>query len=162
MPAQPSRIRPNAEAIATRPAVSLNRSGWPPQTRIPEPQRVSTLHLDAAAEFLKVHPKTLQRLAQAGSVPACKIGRAWIFVEHLLVEHLVSKSTLRVSVVDLQEKSECRSTDARTHRFGGSNCRPSGVNRSLYSKALGLSIDERRKRSTTDSPTRDGSKPGSA
>jgi len=121
-----------------------------------------TLDLTEAARLLKVHPKTLQGLARAGAVPSCKVGRAWVFVEQLLLDHLVAKSLARVSVVDLQEKTECRSTDERTHRIGGSSYRPSGVNRSLYSKALGLPIDERRKRSTTDSRTRDGSKPGSA
>ena len=121
-----------------------------------------TLDLKDAARLLHVHPKTLQGLARAGAVPACKVGRAWVFVEQLLLEHLVAKSLARVSVVDLQEKTECRSTDERTHRTGGSSYRPSGVNRSLYSKALGLPIDERRKRSMTDSRTRDGSKPGSA
>jgi excisionase family DNA binding protein len=124
--------------------------------------RPPTLGLVEAAELLKVHPKTLQKLARNGEVPACKVGRAWVFVEHLLLDTLVSKSISRVSVVDLQEKTECRSTDARTHHIGGSNYRPSGVNRSLYSKVLGLPIDERRRRSTTDSPTLDGSRPGSA
>ena len=110
---------------------------------------MSTLDLTEAARLLKVHPKTLQKLALRCAVPACKVGRAWVFVEHLLMEWLVAESVARVSVVDLQEKTECRSTDARTHRTGGSNFRPSGVNRSLYSKALGLPTDERRKRSTT-------------
>jgi hypothetical protein len=122
----------------------------------------TTLGLLEAALLLKVHPKTLQRLARQGLLPGCKVGRAWVFVERLLIEQLVTESLARVSVVDLQEKSECRSTDARTHRIGGSNFRPPGVNRSLYSKALGLPIDERRRRSTTDSHTLDGSKPGSA
>jgi hypothetical protein len=123
---------------------------------------VSTLDLAGAASLLMVHPKTLQKLARAGFVPSFKVGRAWVFVESLLLDWLRAQSLSRVSVVDLQEKSECRSTDARTHRTGGSNFRPSGVNRSLYSKALGLPIDERRKRSTTDLPTPDGNRPGSA
>jgi excisionase family DNA binding protein len=120
-----------------------------------------TLDLAQAAQLLKVHPKTLQKLARLGHVPSCKVGRAWVFVEKLLIDWLVTESQSRVSVVELQEKSECRSTDARTRRIGGSNFRPSGVNRSLYSRALGLPIDERRKRSTTDSRTIDGSKNGS-
>jgi excisionase family DNA binding protein len=123
---------------------------------------MSTLDLAQAAQLLKVHPKTLQRLAKAGQVPGLKVGRAWVFLEVLLIEWLRAQSLARVSVVDLQENSECRSTDARTHRTGGSNYRPSGVNRSLYSRALGLPIDEKRRRSTTDSPTTDGSRPGSA
>jgi excisionase family DNA binding protein len=66
------------------------------------------LDLEEAAKLLKVHPKTLQRLAQANRTPACKIGRAWILVERLLVEHLVSESLVRVSVVDLQGKTAAK------------------------------------------------------
>ena len=130
----------------------------PPQPALTTP----TLNLLEAARLLKVHPKTLMRLARAGEVPACKMGRAWLFLECLLVERVVAKSLSRVSVVDLQEKSECRSTDARTHRFGGSSSRHSGVNRSLYSKALGLPTSVKRSRSATNSQPHDGSKNGSA
>jgi len=119
---------------------------------------MSTLDLAQAAQQLKVHPKTLQKMARCGQVPSVKVGRAWVFVERLLLDWLVANSLSRVSVVDLQESSECRSTDARTHRTGGSNFRPSGVNRSLYSRALGLPTDERRKRSTTDSRTTAGNR----
>lgn len=117
-----------------------------------------TLDLVAAAELLKVHPKTLQKLARQGLVPACKMGRAWVFIEHLLEQHLVSKSLARAPVVDLQENTECRSTDATTHRTGGSSCRPSAANRSLYSKALGLPTSGRRSRSTTESPPTGGNR----
>jgi excisionase family DNA binding protein len=122
----------------------------------------TTLDLEEAARFLKIHPKTLQRLAHARRIPACKIGRSWLFVERLLVEHVVSESLLRVSVVDLQEKSECRSTDAMTRRTGGSSYRPSAGNRSLYNKALGLPTSARRSRSETGSPPNDGSRTGLA
>lgn len=121
-----------------------------------------TLDVVEAAALLKVHPKTLQKLARLGIVPGRRVGRAWVFVDELVMGWLVTESLSRVSVVDFQEKSECRSTDARTHRAGGSNYRPSGVNRSLYSAALGLPTDERRKRSTTDSRTIAGSRNGSA
>ncbi|MFY8017483.1 MAG: helix-turn-helix domain-containing protein [Inhella sp.] len=122
---------------------------------------MNTLDLVQASQMLKVHPKTLERLARSGAVPACKVGRAWVFVDDLLLELLVSKSTSRVSVVDLQENSECRSTDARTHPIGGSNSRSFAASRSLYSKALGLPTSGRRSRSTTSSPPPDGSKNGS-
>lgn len=59
-----------------------------------------TLSLDQAASLLHVHPKTLQRMAHSGAIPACKIGRAWVFVERLLIDHLVTQSLARVSVVD--------------------------------------------------------------
>jgi excisionase family DNA binding protein len=121
-----------------------------------------TLDLAEAARLLKVHPKTLQKLARCGQVPSLKVGRAWVFLEALLIDWLRAQSLSRVSVVDLQEISECRSTDARTHRTGGSSFRGSAVSRDLYSRALGLPIDARRRRSMTDSPTSDGNKTGSA
>ena len=46
---------------------------------------MTTLDLAEAAQLFKVHPKTLQRMARAGSVPACKVGRSWVFVERLLI-----------------------------------------------------------------------------
>lgn len=33
----------------------------------------------AAAGLLKVHPKTVQRLARGGEIPAVRIGRYWRF-----------------------------------------------------------------------------------
>jgi excisionase family DNA binding protein len=121
--------------------------------------KLATLDLAEAAQLLLVHPKTLQARVRAGLVPACKVGRSWVFVESLLLDWLRAQSLSRVSVVDLQEISECRSTDARTRRIGGSSFRGSAVNRELYSKALGLPTDARRRRSMTDSPISDGSKP---
>jgi excisionase family DNA binding protein len=39
---------------------------------------------DRAAELLKLHPKTVKRLAQAGELPGMKIGRVWRFRESSL------------------------------------------------------------------------------
>ena len=50
------------------------------------------LDITAAAQLLKVHPKTLEKLARSGAVPSCKVGRAWVFVEQLLIDHLVTRS----------------------------------------------------------------------
>ncbi|WP_397536138.1 helix-turn-helix domain-containing protein [Roseateles sp.] len=119
---------------------------------------MSTLDLTEAAQLLKAHPKTVQKLAQRGAIPACKVGRSWVFVKDLLIQHLVTESLARVSVVDLQENTECRSTDARTHRTGGSNSPLSGANRSLYSNLLGLPTSARRSRSTIGSPQRGGNR----
>src|SRR5678816_3224860 len=95
--------------------------------------RARTLDLEGAAQLLQVHAKTLEKLARGGRIPSCKVGRSWVFVEQLLLDFLVAKSMARVSVVDLQENSECRSTDATTHHAGGSNYRRSEGNRDLYS-----------------------------
>jgi excisionase family DNA binding protein len=32
-----------------------------------------------AARFLGLHPKTVKRMARAGEIPACRLGRRWIF-----------------------------------------------------------------------------------
>ncbi len=37
-----------------------------------------------AAELLRVHPKTVKRLAQEGTIPGLKIGRVWRFRESAL------------------------------------------------------------------------------
>ena len=121
-----------------------------------------TLDLAEAAQLLKVHPKTLQGLARRGALPAHKVGRAWVFLEHLLIAWLEAQSLARVSVVDFQENSECRSTDARTRPSSGSSYRRSAVSRDLYSKALGLPTSDKRSRSMTDSPSRDRNRTGSA
>jgi excisionase family DNA binding protein len=32
-----------------------------------------------AARFLRLHPKTVKRMAQAGKIPGCRLGRRWFF-----------------------------------------------------------------------------------
>jgi hypothetical protein len=108
-----------------------------------------TLDATEAARLLRIHPQTLMTRARAGVIPGCRIGRAWVFVESLLIEYLVAQSRLRVSVADAQEKSECRSTEEKTPRTGGSNFRPSGANLALYRSALGLPNGARPRSSTT-------------
>jgi excisionase family DNA binding protein len=39
---------------------------------------------DRAADLLKLHPKTVKKLAQAGKLPGMKIGRVWRFRESSL------------------------------------------------------------------------------
>ena len=97
-----------------------------------------TLGVTEAAQLLHVHPQTLMARVRAGVIPGCKVGKAWVFVESLLIEYLVAQSLLRVSVADAPEKSECRSTEEKTHPIGGSNCRQSVANLDRYRSALGL------------------------
>jgi hypothetical protein len=119
---------------------------------------MTTLDLAQAATLLKVHPKTLQRMARGGLVPSCKVGRAWVFVERLLLDYLEARSLSRVCASDLAESEACLSTGAKTLRTGGSSSRPFVASRSHYSKALGLPTSERPRRSTTVGPTCDGSR----
>lgn len=110
---------------------------------------MSTLDITAAALLLKVHPKTLQTLARRGLVPSCKVGRAWVFVESLLLDYLRARSFARYVETPIQEDSACPSTSAKTRPFDGSSFRPSAASRSLYSKALGLPTSDKRSKSTT-------------
>ncbi|WP_366834236.1 helix-turn-helix domain-containing protein [Rhodoferax sp.] len=101
---------------------------------------MTTRVLDAreAAQLLHIHPQTLMTRARTGVIPGCRVGRAWVFVESLLVEYLVAQSLSRVSVAGTQERTECRSTEEKTHPIGGSSFRPSVANLARYRSALGL------------------------
>ena len=79
------------------------------------PHALRTLTADQAALLLHIHPQTLKTRARTGVIPGCKIGKTWVFVEHLLSQYLVAQSLSRVSVADTQEKSECRSTEGKIH-----------------------------------------------
>lgn len=95
-----------------------------------------TLNAVEAAQLLHIHPQTLKSRARAGLIPGCRVGKAWVFVESLLIEYLVAQSLSRVSVAGTQEKPECRSTEEKTRLSGGSNCRLSAANLALYRSAL--------------------------
>src|SRR5258707_12232754 len=32
-----------------------------------------------AAQFLRLHPKTVKRMARSGQIPGCRLGRRWYF-----------------------------------------------------------------------------------
>jgi len=48
------------------------------------------LNTDEAASLLQIHPKTLQRMARQGTVPAFRIGDLWRFRASALDEWLRS------------------------------------------------------------------------
>ena len=59
-----------------------------------------------AAEFLGgIHPKTVQRMARRGEVPAYRVGRFWRYRASELDDWLRVKSTGRIArVVSIKEK----------------------------------------------------------
>jgi len=61
---------------------------------------------ERAAEFLGgIHPKTLQRMARRGEVPAYRVGRFWRYRASELDEWLRVKSNGRIArVVSVKEK----------------------------------------------------------
>ena len=67
-----------------RPALEPARLGAPAVTF----ERV--LNTEEAAALLKIHPKTLQKMAREGTVPAFRIGDLWRFRASALDEWLRS------------------------------------------------------------------------
>lgn len=61
---------------------------------------------ERAAEFLGgIHPKTLQRMARRGEIPAYRVGRFWRYRASELDEWLRVKSSGRIArVVSIKEK----------------------------------------------------------
>ena len=51
---------------------------------------MKTLDLKEAAQFLKLHPVTVQAKARSGEIPASKPGKRWTFVQDDLVTYLRS------------------------------------------------------------------------
>lgn len=49
---------------------------------------IKSLDLKEAAEFLGLHPSTLQARARGGVIPGAKVGRAWRFLDADLVDYL--------------------------------------------------------------------------
>jgi excisionase family DNA binding protein len=50
------------------------------------------LDSDEAAALLKIHPKTLQRMARRGEIRAIQIGKLWRFRASVLNEWIKSRS----------------------------------------------------------------------
>ena len=76
---------------------------------------MNTLDLKAAADFLGIHPSTLQERALAGDVPGAKIGKEWRFLDVDLVAYF------RGHYPANQEPQPCPSTAGA--RRGGSRSR---------------------------------------
>ena len=94
---------------------------------------MNTLDLQAAAAFLHIHPVTLQEKARAGEIPGAKIGKCWVFLDVDLIEHIRSQYPRRVLQSERKELEPCHSTNAMTHRIGGSR---SATAEQQYSAAL--------------------------
>ena len=106
---------------------------------------MNTLDLQTAAAFLHVHPVTLQEKARTGEIPGAKIGRCWVFVDVDLIDYIRSQYPRRVLQSEPKELL-CHSTNARTHRIGGSR---SPITDAQYSEVLGLTIKAKPGNTTT-------------
>ncbi len=52
------------------------------------------LTLDEAAEYLRVHPRTLRMKASEGEIPGAKVGRVWRFHRQQLESWLLQGGAL--------------------------------------------------------------------
>lgn len=75
-----------------------------------------TLDLIEAAQFLRLHPHTLEAKARAGEVPGAKPGKCWVFLDVDLAEWLRSKYK-----TNSLESPSCPSENAE--KFGIANGR---------------------------------------
>ena len=107
-----------------------------------------TLNLEEAAEFLHVHPITLQGKAKAGIVPGTKIGRRWIFIDVDLLDYIRSQYKPRALQEEHLEESECHSLNAKTVPTGGLKSQSMVENQ--YREALGLPINKKHRSTTTN------------
>jgi excisionase family DNA binding protein len=107
---------------------------------------MKSLSLVEAAEFLGIHPVTLQARAKAGEIRGAKIGRAWRFMEPDLLEYFQSKINQ-----PRQEAQECRSTYVA--KRGGTS---STTKASAFEAALALPTKRQPNASTTKSAQNSG------
>src|SRR5271169_4431999 len=96
---------------------------------------METLDLEQAAQFLHMHPVTLQRKAAHGEIPGSKPAKRWVFLEIDLVAYLRAQYPSRVMQGAHEEVKLCRSTNAKILPSGGSSCT---TTEKSYREALGL------------------------
>lgn len=58
---------------------------------------MSTLSVPQAAEVLKVHPKTVLDMINAGQLPAAKIGRAYVMMEKDVLDHIENQIIMQTA-----------------------------------------------------------------
>ena len=99
--------------------------------------KMETLNLRQAAEFMHVHHDTLQRMARRGQVPACKVGRRWVFIDVDLVDYMRSNYAPLVLKGVHGKVKTCRFLKEKVQRITGAN---SISTASEYNALLGLPI----------------------
>ena len=52
---------------------------------------MSTLDIHSASKLLCVHPNTLAKLIHSGDIPAARIGRAYVMLEHDVMEYATNE-----------------------------------------------------------------------
>jgi excisionase family DNA binding protein len=72
--------------------IRFSRSETPPQLESAHARDIGSVWTsDEAAQYLRIHPRTLTRMAQRGEIPSIQIGRLWRFRRTDLDDWLTSK-----------------------------------------------------------------------
>ncbi|WP_321276240.1 helix-turn-helix domain-containing protein [Thiomicrorhabdus indica] len=107
-------------------------------------EQTKLLTLSQAANYLGCNPETVRRHAQAGKIPAAKLGRKWVFIEQDLAQFLRNQYSTPESVVQVvdnnEESSLCQSISETTS--GGQNSLHQ--TETEYNALLGLKTDNTR------------------
>jgi excisionase family DNA binding protein len=94
------------------------------------------LTVEQVCALYSLHPKTVQRMARRGEIPAFKVGKNWRFFDVDLVTFFRAQSTPLVSEgAHEKEIKSCHSTKEKTPRICGASS-PSKA--SSYNSLLGL------------------------
>jgi len=107
---------------------------------------VKTLNLEEAAAFLKIHPVTLSTKAAAGEILGAKIGRAWVFLDVDLVNHIRAQYQVRALQGEHTKEKICHSINVKTPPLGG--LKSPSVEKQ-YKDLLGLKTKSQLRNSTT-------------
>jgi hypothetical protein len=76
---------------------------------------MQTFNLVEAAEFVKMHPQTLEAKARAGEAPGAKMGKCWVFIDEDLAGWIRSRYS--------DGEKQCRSAKVREVVSGSANGR---------------------------------------
>ncbi len=149
-PRQPSSELPSRQrSPRASPSRRINVTSQSSQSRLfktaarcrVETLRRRALDLNEAARFLKMHPRTVRRLAKAGALP----GKLWCFLETDLADYLRSLygSSRQVSQGSTKEATLWHFSRERSRVTGGCDSRPPMASR--YANLLGLPTGATRK-----------------
>ncbi len=98
---------------------------------------MKTLDLDEAAQFLRLHPHTLEAKARAGEIPGAKPGKRWVFLDVDLADWLRGK-------YHADKEEICRSTSVAPS---------TGVNGKSMVGKLGKLLEQKTKSKPKNSTT---------
>ena len=74
-----------------------------------------TLDLKQAADFLKMHPVTLQGKAKTGEIPGAKPGKSWVFIDEDLANYIRSQYTKQGKRIALQNgETKCSLNETKS------------------------------------------------